>query len=243
MDRNTSTQPAGNRGPGNTNLVLRVLLQAVVLLPILAALLFIPAGHVDWVMGWVLLGVYMASLVISTLLVVWRDPSLARERSAVPKGAEAWDKRLINLYNVLTYLVMLPLAGFDEHFRWSPRMPPWVQLAGLVAVVLGEGLFVWAMLSNRYFSAVVRIQEERGHKAISGGPYRYVRHPGYMGMMAIFLGAPWMLGSWWAVIPAICAAGVVVVRTRLEDRELMEQLDGYQDYARQVRHRLLPGVW
>jgi protein-S-isoprenylcysteine O-methyltransferase Ste14 len=204
MEPNTSTGQIGNRGSSKTNLVLKVLIQAVVLLPILATLFFIPVGHFDWVMGWVLLGVYLVSLFVSSLLVILRDPSLARERSGVPESAEVRDKRLINLYNVLIYLVMLPLAGFDERFKWSSR----VHLA-----------------------------------VVSGGPYQYVRHPGYVGMIAMFLGAPLALGSLRAVIPAVCAAAVVVVRTVLEERALIERLDGYPDYAQQVRRRFLPGIW
>jgi protein-S-isoprenylcysteine O-methyltransferase Ste14 len=239
----TPTDQVGNMRSGRRNLVLKVLIQAVVLLPVLSALLFIPAGHLDWIMGWVSVGVYLASLLISSLLLIMRDPSLAGERREVPESAEAWDKRLINLYNVLIYLVMLPLAGLDERFKWSPRVDLSVQLLGLAIVVAGCGLFVWAMMSNRFFSAVVRIQEERGHTVVSDGPYRYVRHPGYVGMMSMFLGAPLMLGSLWAGIPAVCAAAVVLVRTVLEDRALMERLEGYQDYARQVRYRLLPRIW
>jgi protein-S-isoprenylcysteine O-methyltransferase Ste14 len=146
-------------------------------------------------------------------------------------------------YNALIYLVMLPLAGFDERYQWSARVSESAQLVVLVIVMLGCGLFVWAMLSNRFFSAVVRIQEERGHAVASGGPYRCVRHPGYAGMIAMFLGAPLALGSLWAIVPAGCAAAVVVLRTVLEDRTLIERLDGYQAYARQVRYRLLPGIW
>lgn len=243
MTTNTPSERIGFRGSGKIHLFVKALIQVVVLIPLLAALLFIPAGRLDWVMGWVLIGVYLASLFFSSLLVIVLDPGLARERSEIPQSAEVWDKRLINLYNVLIYLVMLPLAGLDERLMWSPRFHLSIQLVGLVVIVLGCGLFIWAMMSNHFFSAVARIQSDRGHVTVSGGPYQYVRHPGYVGMILMFLGAPLCLGSLLAVIPASIAVVVVVVRTILEDRTLIERLDGYQDYAQRVRYRILPGIW
>ena len=99
------------------------------------------------------------------------------------------------------------------------------------------------MAANAFFSMVVRIQEDRGHAVATGGPYRYVRHPGYVGMMLSLLGTPLLLGSLWALVPAGLATCLYVVRTALEDRTLQEELEGYKDYAGQVRRRLLPGVW
>jgi protein-S-isoprenylcysteine O-methyltransferase Ste14 len=99
------------------------------------------------------------------------------------------------------------------------------------------------MASNRFFSSVVRIQTDRGHTVATGGPYRFVRHPGYVGMMVSALGTTILLGSLWAFIPATLLIGLIIFRTALEDRTLQNELEGYKEYAARVRYRLLPGVW
>jgi protein-S-isoprenylcysteine O-methyltransferase Ste14 len=113
----------------------------------------------------------------------------------------------------------------------------------LTFFVLGQGLFSWAMASNKYFSTCVRIQIDRGHTVATSGPYRYIRHPGYVGYTVSFLGMSLALGSLWAIIPAGLIACLLVVRTALEDRTLQDELPGYKDYAQRVRYRLLPGIW
>jgi len=113
----------------------------------------------------------------------------------------------------------------------------------LLVTVLGYALFLWAMASNAFFAEGVRIQEERGHTVATGGPYRFVRHPGYVGSILATVATPCLLGSPWALIPAIVSGALYVVRTNLEDKTLRQELPGYEQYARQTRHRLLPGVW
>ncbi len=122
-------------------------------------------------------------------------------------------------------------------------MPLAVHAAGLIAYVLGMGLAMRALVVNRFFSPVIRIQVERGHRLITGGPYRFVRHPGYAGMLLSFLGSGLVLGSWWSFLPLIPALVLILRRTILEDRHLREHLEGYVGYAERVRSRLLPGVW
>jgi len=135
------------------------------------------------------------------------------------------------------------VAGFDLRYGWQPEVSPLVQGAGVVIVILGYAMALWAMATNRFFSGVVRIQEERGHTVVGHGPYALVRHPGYVGVSLAALGAPLMLGSAWALIPAAATIVVIVVRTAYEDRTLVRDLAGYEAYARRVRYRLLPGVW
>ncbi len=135
------------------------------------------------------------------------------------------------------------VAGLDERFGWSAPFAPWVQVVALVAVALSYLLGNWAMVANRYFSSVVRIQEDRGHTVVSGGPYRFVRHPAYTGSLFGTLAMAIALGSWWALIPAGVDAVGLIVRTGLEDRTLQAELPGYANYARQTRYRLFPGIW
>ena len=140
-------------------------------------------------------------------------------------------------------LAWMIVAGLDERFGWSPQIPLALQLVALVIMVLGYVVGIWAMAVNRYFSAVVRIQKDRGHTVVSDGPYRFVRHPAYATGIVSCLATPILLGSLWALIPCGLVAVVTVVRTALEDKTLLDELDGYKDYARRVRYRLLPGAW
>jgi protein-S-isoprenylcysteine O-methyltransferase Ste14 len=224
------------------HLVLRALLQPIVLLPILSTLLFVPAGRLDWGMGWAVLGAYLAGLGLTNLLVSLRDPGLARERANTPATAKKWDRILTNLANLPAFL-MLPIAGLDRRLSWSPQVGWPVQLIALVVFVLGYALFGWAMMANRFFSSLVRIQKDRGHAVVSSGPYQYIRHPGYLGMMALYLSAPLALGSLWAMVCGAMSGCLYIVRTVLEDGVLREELEGYGEYAGKVRYRLLPGVW
>jgi protein-S-isoprenylcysteine O-methyltransferase Ste14 len=138
---------------------------------------------------------------------------------------------------------MYIVAGLDARFGWSPEYALAIHLVALVLAPLGQCLFSWAMASNKFFSRAVRIQMDRGHAVETGGPYQYVRHPGYVGMIISMLATPLVLGSLWALIPAGLASGLYIVRTALEDQTLQEELEGYKAYAQHVRCRLLPRVW
>ena len=140
-------------------------------------------------------------------------------------------------------LGVLFVAGLDVRYRWSSGIGPVMQIAAMLIVIAGYALVVWATGVNAFFSQVVRIQSERGHTVVSSGPYRNVRHPAYVGMLLVVLGAPIMLGSWWALIPGAISAVLMIVRTALEDRTLQAELPGYHDFAQHTRYRLLPGVW
>ncbi len=224
------------------HLVSRALLQPIVLLPILGALLFGAAGRLDWVMGWAVLIAYLAGLGLTNLLVIVHDPGLALERAHTPATAKQWDRTLTQLVNLPT-LLMLPVAGLDLRHGWSPVVARSVQLGALAIFLLGYTLVVWAMRANRFFSSLVRIQQDRGHVVVSSGPYRYVRHPGYLGFIALALSAPLALGSLWALVCGGISSCLYLLRTVLEDRTLQEELEGYSTYAEQVRYRLLPGIW
>ena len=118
-----------------------------------------------------------------------------------------------------------------------------LQIAAFAVYALGSGLFSWAMITNAYFSTAVRIQDDRGHQVCTTGPYRFVRHPGYVGASLQSLVMPLMFGSLWALIPGALAVLMLVIRTTLEDQTLHEELDGYREYAQKTRYRLLPGTW
>jgi protein-S-isoprenylcysteine O-methyltransferase Ste14 len=139
---------------------------------------------------------------------------------------------------------MLLLAALDVgRFGWSAPMPAWVTLIGALLFLAGQVLFIWAKVVNRFFSSVVRIQTDRGHRVCSDGPYRYVRHPGYAAGLTFGVATPLVLGSWWALLPAILAAGLLIWRTDREDQFLQRELPGYAEFTHTTRYRLLPGVW
>ncbi|MDD5540766.1 MAG: isoprenylcysteine carboxylmethyltransferase family protein, partial [Candidatus Marinimicrobia bacterium] len=130
------------------------------------------------------------------------------------------------------------------HLSWSPQLPLYLQVIGLVMAIIGyDVLLVWAMVSNAFFVATVRIQKDRSQIVVSRGPYRFIRHPGYLGTLLLHWGVPLMLNSLWAFIPAGLITLVLVIRTFLEDKMLQAELPGYKEYAGRVRYRLLPGIW
>jgi protein-S-isoprenylcysteine O-methyltransferase Ste14 len=208
----------------------------------LAAMLFLAAGTVNWIAGWAMV-IIMAGWVIATALVVMpRYPALLAERVGPKKGAKSWDTALLGLYGV-ALMIMWIVAGLDVRFGWSSGIGLAAQIAAMLIVIAGYGLVVWATSVNAYFSQVVRIQTERGHTVISNGPYQYVRHPAYVGMILVVLGAPILLGSWWALIPAAISAALAIIRTVLEDKMLQAELAVYVDYTQHTRYRLVPGIW
>jgi protein-S-isoprenylcysteine O-methyltransferase Ste14 len=131
----------------------------------------------------------------------------------------------------------------DHRYGWSPVFPTWLNILGFILIGVGYAFAVWAMAENRFFSGVVRIQLDRGHVVCDSGPYRFVRHPGYVGNILPLPGIVLALGSVWTVVPALVALIIIVVRTVLEDRALRDELPGYLDYARRVRYRLIPGIY
>jgi len=215
------------------------MLQVVIQTLLIAAILFIASGRLDWVWAWAYLGVGVGILIINVLVM---PPELIAERGQINEDTKAWDKVLAPLL-ILPTLGGLIVAGLDERFGWSPQLAVAIRVVALVFFALAQGLFSWAMASNKFFSGTVRIQEERGHAVATGGPYQYVRHPGYVGYITSWIATSLALGSLWALIPAGLVMCLMVIRTALEDRTLLEELDGYQEYAARVRYRLLPGVW
>lgn len=233
------------RPPGSSSgnaLALKSALWLALLFVILAAILFLTSGRLDWGMAWLLPGALFACALVNLVVLMRVNPEVVEERLQRRKGVKRWDRVLVAIMAAFG-LALLLVAGFDERFGWSPQMAPSLRTAGLAVFVLGNLLFLWAMAVNKFFSKLVRTQEERGHHVVTAGPYQHVRHPGYVGWILMTFSIPVILGSVWAVVPAGLATCVMLVRTVLEDRTLKEELDGYTDYAEQVRYRLLPGIW
>jgi protein-S-isoprenylcysteine O-methyltransferase Ste14 len=206
-----------------------------------AAILFVTAGRLGWTEAWIFLGIYLVGITANGLWSLRHNPDMLNERGRMGANAKSWDKVIGLVYMVLLFAIYI-LAGLDARFGWSAA-PPWVKILGGVAFAFSMVLTFWVMSANTFLSTFVRIQDDRGHTTVTGGPYRYVRHPMYVGILFMSWGMPLLLGSWWALIPGALNIVLFFVRTALEDKTLQAELPGYKDYARKVRYRLLPGVW
>lgn len=225
----------------NWKMVIRFALVAA----IIPLLLFVAAGCTDWWQAWVYAGLTIGVSLISRYILFLKNPALIAERARFTQseGTKSWDKQIVIWIAVIGPLTFMITAGLDKRFAWSPELSLAAQLGALVIFILGFSLATWAMIANMFFSSVVRIQTERGHRVVSSGPYRLVRHPGYSGGIVSWLVSPLLLGSIWSFIPVGIIVGLYIIRTALEDRTLQEELPGYKEYTQHTRYRLLPGVW
>jgi protein-S-isoprenylcysteine O-methyltransferase Ste14 len=204
--------------------------------------LFWSAGRLDWWPAWAALAVMSAWTIATAILILRINPALLAERLGPRKGEKPWDAAIVSILG-LTTLVRYILAGLDQRYGWTGGLPLSAQIVALILSALGYALFTWATAANAFFSRVVRIQSERGHTVVTGGPYRFVRHPAYSGAILYELTVGILLASWWSFIFGAIGAALLILRTALEDRTLQAELSGYADYARQVRYRLVPGIW
>ncbi|VIO67171.1 methyltransferase family protein [Bradyrhizobium ivorense] len=207
----------------------------------LAVLLFLAAGTVRWAGGWV----FLLEIAIGGLLTeAWlakHDPALLAERRT-SRGQAGWD-RVITSMMPLLWLAWLPLMALDAVRYQTSFVPGSVQCAGALMIAASFIIVYRTYRENSYAAPVVKIQRERGHAAVTTGPYAYVRHPIYAGGLLTYVGTPLLLGSWYglAIVPVMAA--LLGLRSMMEERMLTTELDGYADYLARVRYRLVPMVW
>ncbi|MBN2431257.1 MAG: isoprenylcysteine carboxylmethyltransferase family protein [Acidobacteria bacterium] len=206
-------------------------------------ILFAAAGRLDWTMGWIFWGTLTACMISTTLMLAKRYPELLAERLSIRPGIKKWDLYLASATAVWIPLTTIAVGALDFRWGWTQPYSGAVQAAGLLFLLSGDLIVLWAMYRNPFFSAVVRIQTDRNHHVVTGGPYRWIRHPGYLGAMLYVISIPLILNSLWAWIPVAVIEILTLVRTVLEDRTLQRELPGYAQYAREVPYRLLPSVW
>ncbi len=205
------------------------------------ALLFVPAGRLDWTLGWIYVGIIVATVATNWVCLQRWNPELIERRMRFGKWTKTWDK----VWAALSAPVMIAIylvAGLEARGGDS-SLPGTAWPLGLAIFIPGTALFTWSMVVNPFFEKTVRIQTDRGHRVIDTGPYAYVRHPGYLGFVGWILSAPLLLASAWAFVPALLTVVGLVIRTALEDRTLHAELPGYREYAARVRFRLIPGIW
>jgi protein-S-isoprenylcysteine O-methyltransferase Ste14 len=225
-------------------MLVKWLVQTIIWLGLIAILLFVPAGTVNWSGAWVFL---VEALVVSVVLGLWlarHDPALLKERLRPPiqKGQSIPDKIITGLL-VLLYLGWFVFMGLDAvRFKWS-AVPSWLAAPGALAFLLACYIAYLAFRENSFAAPVVKIQKERAQTVITTGPYRYVRHPMYAGMIFYLLGAPLLFGSWWGLLWGLALLGLFAIRILIEERTLKKELQGYREYTVRVRYRLIPLVW
>lgn len=224
---------------------VRGLISFVAYILLYPIVLFANAGTLRWGVAWGYLGVSTLMTIASRLLVHRKNPDLLYERGSAQdaEDVKGWDRKLVPIAAIYGPLAATILAGLDFRFGWTEAIPRWGQLAALGVGTLGYLFSVWAMLENRFFSSMVRIQTERGHTVCKTGPYKLVRHPGYAGGMLWYLVTPLILNSLWAFLPMLIAVAASTLRTALEDKTLRAELPGYEEFTHETRYRLIPGIW
>ena len=216
----------------------KVALQSTMGLGVLGCALFFSAGRLDIPFFWACLAVMAVGGIV---VVSQMDRELLHERVHPGPGGIDRHLRVIILPFFFGHLVV---AGLDVgRYEWSGRLPVAVQVVALLEIIVAIAFSAWAVRTNRFFSPVVRIQQERGHHVVTSGPYRWIRHPGYAAVIYWMMASGPALGSWYSMIPIVPALGLILRRAIIEDRFLHEHLDGYADYAGRVRYRLVPGLW
>lgn len=221
--------------------VILIMLFFVVIVPFLPLLI---SRQWDWWQAWVYGLVSVLGFAISRALAARRHPDLIAERARYlsHEDAKSWDKLLSPLVGLGGGLIPL-VAGLDALSKGPVNFSLPVEIVALLIILASYALASYALIENRFFSGMVRIQADRGQQVVSTGPYAWVRHPGYAGALITYWATPVLLDSLWAFLPVIFLTVVLIIRTHLEDRTLQEELAGYREYAQRVRYRLLPGVW
>lgn len=223
-------------------LSFKLLWEGTAFVILVSVAIFLTAGRVDYWQGWL----YTAANVIAyfmTVIRMWRHPELIQERLRPGAGWKLWDKVFIVVL-VLLLGATLTIGTLDTgRFKWPPLLPVLVNVLSFAGYIIGQALFIWAKYTNRFFSSVVRIQKDRGHTVCQEGPYRVVRHPGYVGAILFLTCTPLIFGSLRALIPAILLNIALLIRGELEDAALQKELAGYAEYSKKVRYKLIPHVW
>jgi protein-S-isoprenylcysteine O-methyltransferase Ste14 len=224
-------------------LIARIVARFAIGLIVVGAILFGTAGTFDWPEAWVFIIIQFGWSIAIAVFLWNHDIELLKDRMKLSKkSTKGWDK-ILSFVVLPFYIPYLVIPGLDAvRYQWS-HVPVWLKVACFVLVAASFLWISWIMKENTYLSRFVEIQEDRGHKVITTGPYRFVRHPMYIGAAILMTALPIALGSLYALIPMAFIAVYVIIRTYLEDKTLLKELEGYAAYARQTKYRLIPGIW
>jgi len=237
MKKNTIREAWKKLNPAGRKLILREYLSRIVML----LMLFLISGNWGWMGAWIVIFFATLSVILIHWFVVRPNPALYNERGTKHNNTKSWDTLLLPLYSLFGYLILIT-AAVDERFQRS-ALPTWWMGVGVLFMSLACLLTTTAMYSNPFFSSTVRIQSERGQTVVDRGPYKIVRHPGYLGGISFYLACGFLLNSSWAFIPVGLTIFILCIRAGLEDNTLQKELPGYQKYSQRVHFRLFPGIW
>ncbi len=224
--------------PSRTELLRLVLSRYVMGLLALCLLFFLPAGTLDYWEAWVYLAVLFTPMSFLLVYLLRNDPELLERRMRMRERER--EQRLIIKLSYLWFPLAFLLPGLDRRWEWS-QVPTWLVLGADILVFLGYSLFMLVLRENSYASRTVQV--EQGQRVISSGPYALVRHPMYSGSILMYVASPLALGSYWAVLPALVIIPILVARIMNEEKVLLRELPGYEEYTRKTVYRLVPGIW
>ncbi len=220
----------------------RVVIRIILAITAFGLMIFWTAGRLDYWQGWLFAAINLIIIAV-TYFFLTDNPDLIKERMKPGPGTKWWDKIFFAFYIPLCVCVYV-LASMDAgRYGWSPPFPIFVYVIGYGIQLFSHFLLVWSMRVNYFFSSTVRIQTDRGHRVVQDGPYQYVRHPGYVAGILLFISTSIVLGSLWGLVPAGLITVLLVIRTYLEDKTLQRELPGYFEYTQKVPYRLLVGIW
>ncbi len=210
-----------------------------------AVLFFAAAGRIDLTRAWVyFIGLALLQTFVFILFLV-RFPEMAEVVNArgEMKTTKVWDKLFALFYGLTTMVLMPIIAGLDVgRYGWS-NLSVWWMVPGVIFLLFAMFLSEWALMENKFFELGVRIQKERGQKVVTTGPYAIVRHPGYIAFILLYFSFPLIVGSFYALFASLFTALLLVARTALEDATLQKELEGYVEYTKKTRFRLIPWIW
>ena len=222
--------------------IIRLIFKVLLVLLILAVLLFLPAGRLDWLQAWIFILTIGIFFLIYVIWGIRKDPEQTHERSQMAENVKRWDKVIMGIYTFLLPTVFI-IAGFDVgRYGWTAA-PLVSQIVGWIGLIFAAALIFWTVRTNTYLSRYARIQDNRGQEVVISGPYHFVRHPMYSGILILFICIGPALSSLFALIPGAIIDILFIIRTANEDKMLREELAGYLEYTRKVRYRLIPGIW
>ncbi len=219
--------------------IIRRLIQVFLTLLIQGLILFVAAGTLRWKWAWIFMLLAVIILIINFFMI---PAELIEERGRKKKDAKKWDKLLTSV-NIIPTILLYVCCGLDYRFNWTGNVNIIINITGLILMFSGSMLFTWSMISNKFFSTLVRLQVDRQHTVATGGPYKYVRHPGYVGYIVMSFATPIALGTLCGLVFSGITGILFIVRTRLEDNNLKKELKGYTEYAEEVKYRLIPYLW
>ena len=211
----------------------------------IVALFFLVAGRPDLYRGWIWAGITFLFYIVGMTVILRVNPVLLNERGGWNrrKDSKSWDRILLLVYAGTGLYGHIILMAFDAgRYGWS-GMHPWFMLPGILLYTCSFTLVYWSMAVNKHFETTVRVQHERDHEVVTRGPYGIVRHPGYSGLALANFATAMIIGSWFGFITAGATLVILGIRTWLEDRILINELEGYREYAEKTRYRLFPLIW